>query len=314
MNALNIDALPAPAVIESLDYVTVLAALRADLVARYPAAAAVMALESEPINKLLEVAAYRELLLRARVNDAARALLLPYATGRNLDNLAARYDLARLPGEDDARFRARVLLGYHALSAAGSPASWRLCALSHSTDVRQVDVWSDRPGRVKMALLARVAEATTGMDPAAREIGRTLFGDYPNTGTLEHQSWRVAQVGDLIISQVEAAMLAEDVRPLTIDVDVTSARILPLQVQATLVHTPAQDGHLLATQAAARVRQLASQAAFRVDLTCAAIVAALMVDGARDAQLATPAQDTPAGKGEVPVITAVAVTPVARND
>ena len=137
---IDLNALPAPAVLQPLDYEAVLAGLRADMLARYPALREVLDLESEPIAKLLEVAAYRELLIRARINDAARAVLLPWAVGTDLDNLAARYDLARLAGEDDERLRARVLIGYHALSAAGSPASWRLRALSVSTDLRQVDV------------------------------------------------------------------------------------------------------------------------------------------------------------------------------
>jgi phage-related baseplate assembly protein len=101
MNTIDLSALPRPAVVETLDYETVLAELRADLLRLYPAAAEVIDLESEPLIKLLQVAAYRELVIRARINDAARAVMLGWAVGTDLDNLAARYDLARLPGEDD---------------------------------------------------------------------------------------------------------------------------------------------------------------------------------------------------------------------
>ena len=311
--AIDVTALPTPAVIETLDYEAVLASLRADLLRLYPVAAEVIDLESEPLTKLLQVAAYRELLIRARVNDAARAVMLGWAVGADLDNLAARYDLARLPGEDDNRFRQRVLMGYHALSAAGSVTTWRLRALSVSVDIRQVDVWADRPGRVKVSLLARVAARVEDVDAQQQAIGRALFGEHPQAGA-NSMCWRVAVPGDAIVGQTEAALLAEDVRPLTVDVDVTAARILPLAVAATLVHPPGPDGAVLAAAAAERVRKLGLRAAFRVDVTRAALLAALMGEGIRDAVLATPAADIAAGAGEVPVITSITVTPQARHD
>lgn len=313
MSMLDLSALPLPAVVETLDYEAVLAGLRADLLRLYPPAAEVIDLESEPLIKLLQVAAYRELVIRARINDAARAVMLPWAVGSDLDNLAARYDLARLPGEDDERLRSRVLMGYHALSAAGSPTSWRLRALSVSVDVRQVDVWADRPGRVKVSLLARVAAEANEVDAAQQAIGRALFGEHPQAGA-SSMCWRVATPADAIVAQTEAALLAEDVRPLTVDVDVTAARILPLAVAATLVHPPGPDGAVLASAAAQRVRALGQRTAFRVDMTRAALVAALMGDGIRDAVLAQPAADIAAGPGEVPVITSINVTAQARHD
>jgi phage-related baseplate assembly protein len=313
MNTLDPSALPPPAVVETLDYESVLKGLLSDMRARYPAAAEVLDLESEPLTKLLEVAAYRELLIRARVNDAARAVMLAWAVGTDLDNLAARYDLARLPDEDDDRLRNRVLMGYHALSAAGSTTSWRLRALSVSVDIRQVDVWADRPGRVKVSLLARVAVPINEVTEAEHALGRALFGEYPNA-VAGNMCWRVAVPGDAIVGTVEAALLADDVRPLTVDVDVTAARMQPLAVSATLVHPPGPDGALLAASAAARVRALAAKTAYRVDVTRAALIAALMGDGIRDVMLASPVADIAAGPGEVPVITSIQVTAQARHD
>lgn len=308
---LDITSLPQPAVVESLDYERILADLRADFLARHPAAADVLDLESEPVVKLLQTAAYRELIIRARVNDAARAVMLPWALGTDLDNLAARYDLARLPGEDDERLRARVLIGYHALSAAGSATGWRLRAMSVSTDIRQVDVWADRPGRVKVSLLARVAGLQIHMDADTLAQGLTLFGAHP----AQTMAWRLATHADPIVGQVTAALLAEDVRPLTVDVDVTLARVLPTTVAATLVHPPGPDGAVIAAAAAARVHRLAAASAYRVDLTRAQIIASLMGDGGiRDVLLHAPTADLAAGPGEIPVITAIQVDTQARHD
>lgn len=314
MSVIDLSRLPAPAVVETLDYEAILSALKADLTARAPELAPVLALESEPLVKLMQVAAWREMVLRQRVNDAAQAVMLPWATGADLDNLAARYDLARLPGEDDERFRRRVLIGYHALSAAGSRQSWMLRALSVSNDIRQVDVWADRPGRVKVCLLARVEAGAHGMDEQSEAIGLALFGRHPQHAASTPKRWRAATASDPIVAQVAQALLAEDVRPLTVDVDVTVASVLPVAVEATLVHPPGPDGPLLADKARQRLLALAAQAAFRVDLTRAAITAALMGEGIRDVVLTSPTQDVAAGEGEIPAITAITLTTEARRD
>ncbi|MDO5641497.1 MAG: hypothetical protein Q4G26_03800 [Paracoccus sp. (in: a-proteobacteria)] len=43
---------------------------------RAPQLGPVLDLESEPLTKLLEVSAYREMVIHARINDAARAVML----------------------------------------------------------------------------------------------------------------------------------------------------------------------------------------------------------------------------------------------
>ena len=99
----DIATLPPPSVVEPLDFEAILAAQRTDLIARYPEAADVLDLESEPLAKLMEVFAYRELLYRARVNDAARAHLVAFATGSDLEHLGAFYNVPRIDGEADDR-------------------------------------------------------------------------------------------------------------------------------------------------------------------------------------------------------------------
>lgn len=96
-------ALPAPAVVEPLSFETILGEMLGDFQRRYPDYTALLA--SDPAMKLLEVAAYRELILRHRINEAAKGQLLAFATGSDLDHLAAFYGVARLPGERDERPR-----------------------------------------------------------------------------------------------------------------------------------------------------------------------------------------------------------------
>ena len=100
----DLSSLPQPSVIEALSFEAIFGELQADFQSRYPQYSALLA--SDPAIKLLEVAAYREVLLRNRINAAAKASLLAFATGSDLDHLAAFYGVTRLAGEMDEALRA----------------------------------------------------------------------------------------------------------------------------------------------------------------------------------------------------------------
>ena len=78
--AIDLSGLPAPAVVEPLDAEAIIAEAKAWLLAVMPSLADTLDLESEPVTKLIELLSYRELLVRARVNDGARATMLATAT------------------------------------------------------------------------------------------------------------------------------------------------------------------------------------------------------------------------------------------
>jgi phage-related baseplate assembly protein len=157
MTAVQLPALAAPEVIERLAYGEIKAALLADFAAKYPEWTA--ALESDPVSKLLEVAAYRELLLRHRINQAARANLLAFASGADLDHLALFYGVDRLSGEDDDdAFRLRVRARIIGWSTGGGSASYRYHAMSGHPGIEDAGVWSPNPGEVVVSLLPRPSE------------------------------------------------------------------------------------------------------------------------------------------------------------
>ncbi|MCC4631857.1 hypothetical protein NYR95_07140 [Xanthomonas dyei] len=61
--------------------------------------------EADPVYKLLQLFAARELLIRQRANDKAQQTMPAFATGTNLDHLGALFGVARLvldPGQSDA--------------------------------------------------------------------------------------------------------------------------------------------------------------------------------------------------------------------
>jgi phage-related baseplate assembly protein len=77
MPTIDLSQLPSPTIIEELDFETILAEVKAVMVAAFPAdqqsaVAAALGLESEPLNIIAQAMAYRELLLRQRINEGRR--------------------------------------------------------------------------------------------------------------------------------------------------------------------------------------------------------------------------------------------------
>lgn len=86
--------------VEGLDYETLLAERKATLISLYPtgqqeAVARTLTFESEPIVKLLQENAYRELILRQGINEAAKAVMVAYALDGDLDQLGANNGVPR---------------------------------------------------------------------------------------------------------------------------------------------------------------------------------------------------------------------------
>lgn len=140
-----LSALPQPEVLERLDYETILSDLIADASVRFTSAGIdydVGNLETDPVVIVLQAAAYREVLLRARVNDAAvRANLIAFATGADLDHQAAFYEVARMEGESDEALRERVVLAIHGRSTAGPEERYAFIARSADARVKEVAVY-----------------------------------------------------------------------------------------------------------------------------------------------------------------------------
>ena len=240
----DLSALPPPAVIEQLDYEAILAAHRADLIARHPAAADVIALESEPLTKLLESHAYRELLYRARVNDAARRQLLAFASGTDLDHKGAFYGLPRLPGESDDRYRLRIQLRIRALAGNGTREAYELAALTATPSVRAARATQPTPGTVLVLLWVHA-----GADSAAA------------------------------LATVTAALNADAQRILGVNPLVALARPRRIDITATLTRQASAPADLVQQLAAALPAQIDAQAALGSDLSRAWITARLMAPG-----------------------------------
>ena len=133
--------LPDPQIIEEISYEAILGALKTDAIARFAAAGVTYDLgnlETDPVMIVLQAVAFRDTLLRARINDAAKANLVKFAQGSDLDHLAGFYDVTRLVGELDEPLRDRVILAIQGRSPGGSEFHYESAA--KRADVRIADV------------------------------------------------------------------------------------------------------------------------------------------------------------------------------
>lgn len=306
--ALDLAALPLPNIVETLDFEAILTAMTAEFRTRWPEFTA--ALESDPVIKLLEVAAWRELLLRARVNEAAGAGMLATARGADLDQLAARFNTARRAGEADAGLRQRAQLGFHQVAAAGSRERYWWHALDAHAAISQADVWQMAPGQVGVSPLGWILAPTAEVDPADAVIGAALWGP-PPTG----MAYRVAASEDPPFVAVRLRLLGDDVCPVGVDVRLAEPAIVTYQATAVLHLPPGPDvATVTATARAAVAALVRDRARFRMDVYRAALVAALMVPSVRNVTLISPAQDIARGPGELAVCAGITLTAAVADD
>jgi phage-related baseplate assembly protein len=278
---IDLSTLPPPSVVETLDFEAILAAMLADLQARDPAFTALV--ESDPAYKILEVCAYRELLIRQRVNDAARATMLAYATGADLEQIGALFGVTRLtiteadeeavppvPAvmESDTDLRRRIQLALEGLSTAGPEGAYIFHALAADGDVLDAAASSPSPGNVVVTVMCR-----------------SVADGVPSSGLLDI---------------VEVALNAEDVRPLTDNVTVQPVTVVNFTLTAELYTYPGPDPAVV-TQAARDALEAYLESVRRIgkDVTVSGIYAALHQPGVQRVHLLNPNLDIEVEADEV---------------
>ncbi|WP_353285691.1 baseplate J/gp47 family protein [Wolbachia endosymbiont (group A) of Gastracanthus pulcherrimus] len=147
-------------IIEPLNFEEILSRMREELVKRDASFTALV--ESDPAMKILEVSAWRELLLRQRINEAVKGNLLKFAVGEDLDNLAEFYGVERQKEEEDENFRKRIKAKIKGWSTGGSKEYYRYHALSADRRVKDALVESPIPGKVQISILSTQL-STTGI-------------------------------------------------------------------------------------------------------------------------------------------------------
>lgn len=261
MSMIDLSGLPAPEVIETLDFETILSELKSDLIARFPAEsqaaiAATLGLESEPLTKLLQVCSYREVVLRSRINNTAISNILSFSKSSDLDHLAAFYGVFRHDKELDDRLRLRVQLQIAGLAGNGTREQYRAKALAMSDAVVDADVLQPAAGYVDVVLW--------------------ISGEYNPYDVLE---------------SIRAAFAADDVRTLGVLLSVRQAQARQISVTATIYREKTAPVDLAQHIETAFSLALTDYAKLGRDVPRSWLLSKLHVAGVSRVELSAPASD-----------------------
>lgn len=265
---IDLSQLPDPSVVEAIDYEQILAERKAYAVSLWPAdeqaaIAALLALESEPLTKLLQENAYRETLWRQRVNEAALATLLAKARESDLEQIAAGVNVQRLTiiaanptatppqaavMEGDNALRERAQMAWEGLSTAGPRNSYVFHA--RSADGLVADATADSPSPAVVVVTIQGALGDGSVDQA-------------------------------LIDSVAAYLSDDDRRPVADRLTVQGAEVLPYSVDATLyLSTVGPEAEPIRAAAEAKLDAYVNQRRrLGVEVSESAIHAALHAEG-----------------------------------
>lgn len=272
--AIDLSKLPAPNVIEKLDYETLLTDYINNFKIRNPDYATL--LESDPAIIILQVIAYRELLLRNRINEAAKANMLAYAIDADLDNLAASYGVERLIDETDDRLRTRTQLALEGFSTAGPIGAYIFHALSASNEVKSVTVKSPSPGEVLVTILSNIDDGIAS---------------------------------NALIETVNNKLNEDNIRPLTDQVTTQGAEIINYTVEAIITVYPGPSSTVVETEARTALEKFISER-HEIDriVAISGIYDALHVDGVKKVELITPLVDVETTDEQAPYNTNITIS------
>ena len=275
----DLSKLDAPKVLEDLDFESLLADRKAEFIALFPQDErafwqARLNLESEPITKLLQEVVYLQLMERNRINNAAKATMLAYASGSDLDVIAANYNVKRqviqeannnvtpkIPEilEDDTSLRLRTQLAFEGLSVAGPRSAYIFHALSAHPDVADVSVVSPQPANVTVTILSRNGQG---------------------------------EADENLLNVVRAKLNDDDIRPIGDRVIVQSAVIQSYEIRAKL-HLYRGPEYEPIKAAALKKLTAYTEEKHRLgrDISLSGIYAALHLEGVQRVELISPTAD-----------------------
>lgn len=243
-----------PNIIEPLNFEEIFSRMKEELIRRDESFTALV--ESDPAMKVLEVAAWRELLLRERINEAAKGNLLKFARGKELDDLAEFYGVEREKEkeEKDERFRERIKAKIVGWSTGGN---YRFQALSADRRVKDALVESPVPGKVQVSILSTELSTTGIPQEELMEIVRNQLN-------------------------------REDVRILTDTIEVVSCNIIEIDIHSKIsIKRP----DIIETVKKKFIEKFETTKRLGWSVTRSWIIANLFVEGVENVELIEPRED-----------------------
>lgn len=321
-DVIDLPQLPAPNIIENLEFETILknwvakfSGLAPDLVASL--------LESDPAMRNMQTGSYRELLLRQRINEACKGLMLAYATAEDLDHIAANRGVKRHlidPGdpdalppiepvyEDDESLRRRAQMAPEGYSTAGPDGAYIFHTLNAHADILDASV--DAP---QFALHEPTEEAKALLPEKSIVLIVThdagLENPIPGDVVVNVLSRKGEGIPDEeVLAAVGANLNKDEIVPLTDYPRPRAAEIIHYEIEAELVFYPGPSADVC-FEAAERGVQAYADATHKMgyDVTISGIHAALHQPGVQNVRLISPATDIIIDKHQASYCTGITI-------
>ena len=210
---------------------------------------------SESVYKNMESSAYRETILRQYFNERALSLLLPYATGSDLDAIGATRGLLRQVDESDARFRYRIATSQAVVCATTLDG---IRGIAHNVNSRVYDVQPiRRANRLDVDVYVLL---TDGAADAA------------------------------LIAEINTTLNSDHVRPIQSDFYAHHATVLPFRIDLNIRYDPRRaTAEVVQSNARTQLYALIDQV-FRLGqpVTAEMVIGASITEGWVDASLVSP--------------------------
>lgn len=225
--SVDFNSLPKPNFVDVLDYEDIFNERKEYFISLHPEdeqelVRKTLSRESEPVTKLLQENAYREMILRNQINEKALATQLAFAKGDDLDVWGANFDVKRLvitPADDsitppapavyeeDEDFRYRIQKKLDALSTAGPESAYEFHTLSADSRVAHVKCSSPAPAHALLTILQRDTE-----NNASTEELNTIVYNYVSAEKKRPTGDRVlVQSAEIINYEIEAVLVTKNV-------------------------------------------------------------------------------------------------------
>ena len=284
MAEIDLTRLPAPKVIEELDFETIFERKKTALLELVPSSvretiAATLSLESEPLTIDLQQQAYQEMILRQRINQAAASTLLAFAQGSDLDHLAAAKGIKRkivrqadptaqppveALYETDDDLRRRVQLYPEKLAAAGPRAAYEAHALDAHPKI--IDARAVREVAGTVCVFIKAAEGVPSEE---------------------------------ILQAAQDYLSAETRRPLCDTVKVKAGRPKAVRIAAKIKYESGPDLTLVKNKQLDDLKKmLEKNSRLGASVALSKIIGALDTDGVKKIEMASPLEDINCSDGE----------------
>lgn len=297
-SSIDLSLLPPPQAVEQISFEAIYEELMASFLVAAPDYQTTS--EADMVPKVLQICAYREMMLRQRENTKTKALMLAFAEGADLDHIGATYyngatrlvvqaadntvtpPLAQILENDDD-FRRRLLLQPEGQSVAGPEDAYVFHSLSADGGVSDASAYSPWPAGVVVSILGR-----NGQAPAAsvlQAVATTLRAAV----VLTTSDAAVPRANEL---NTPADFTSGGLRPVADRVIVRPATLVPYTIEADVVTPTGPDTSVIAAAIAANLTAY-KDAPRRLgrDTARSAIFAAIHVAGVERVTLLKPSAD-----------------------